>query len=179
MLKYAALLIALCCVGCQTTQTTTETVTRQDPSLKSEMLSLRVEKYVTSYDVEVQRAVLTDSETDQWAVISAPRVSGYPDSWRTTESILNPVEPAATASYLLNGEMISISLDPGTHLVAKVLPVRQNTARVIGIFSEAKATENGLEIFSVPFDISCVLGELNVIYREEIDTQAALMNAVQ
>ena len=182
MLKYAMLIAILCCAGCQTTQTATGSATVQDSPRRSEKLTLRVEKYVTSYDVEVQRSILTSpkgSDEQRWTVVSAPRVSGYPNRWKTTESILNPVEPVATASYLLNGEMVKISRDPGVHLTAKILPERQNTARVIGVFSSTKMTAKGEEVFSVPFDVSCLLGELNVIYLEEFNEPAASVESTE
>ena len=171
MLKYFALIGALCCTGCQSTQPSATESRSQGGVVRIEKFSLRVEKYVTSYDVEVQRAVFApspESGKSEWTVVSAPRVSGYPEKWRTNESIINPTEYSSKASYLLNGEMVEVSLEPGVHLIAKVLPVMQNTARVIGIFSESTETPLGMEVISIPFDITCPFGELNVIYHEQI-----------
>lgn len=182
MLKTMMLLAVLCCAGCQTPQPASEKTPYQDSSRRAEKISVRVEKYVTSYDVEVQRAVRVyseDGEADHWQVVSAPRVSGYPEKWRATEATVNPSAYAAKASYLLDGEMLEISLEPGAHLIAKVLPEKQNTARVVGVFSQSKISDQGMEVFSVPFDLSCTFGELTVVYLEEIDIDAVMMSVGQ
>ncbi|MEE9367403.1 MAG: hypothetical protein V3V05_00920 [Pontiella sp.] len=178
MLNYLILIAVLCCAGCQSTPSSAKGEPSSSVFPRSEKLSLRVEKYATSYNVEVQRAVLTPSSvggTREWNVVSAPRVSGYPENWLNNESIIIPVKRASKASYLLNGSMVDVSLDPGVHLIAQVLPVMQNKVRVIGIFSESRETPLGMEVISIPFDIICPFGELNVIYHEEIDVNSSLM----
>ena len=178
MFKYLILIAVLCCAGCQSTPSSVNGGPPSAVSRRSEKLSLRVEKYATSYDVEVQRAVLTPSSVGgkgEWNVVSAPRVSGYPENWLNNESIIIPVKRSSKAAYLLNGAMVDVSLDPGVHLIAQVLPVMQNTVRVIGVFSESKETPLGMEVISIPFDITCPFGELNVIYHEEIDVNSSLM----
>jgi hypothetical protein len=181
MLKYMILVAALCCAGCQSSQIAQSGSSgTSDLAVlpRSEKISVRVEKYVTSYDVEVQRAIRVYSgngEPDQWNVVSAPRVSGYPEKWRYTEAAINRDGQKSKASYVLNGELVEISLEPGAHLIAKVLPERQNTARVVGIYSHSRLTGHGMEVFSVPFDISCVLGELNVVYLEELDAGPSIV----
>ncbi len=180
MLKYMMLLAVLGCVGCQTTRPVSQEAPYQESARRGEMISVRVEKYVTSYDVEVQRAVRVKAAGggDQWNVISAPRVSGYPEKWRFSESAVPPKGHAAKASYLLDGEQLEVSLGPGAHLIAKVIPEKQNTARVVGVFSQTKISGEGLEVFSVPFDLSCAFGELSVVYLEEIDVDAVISGAV-
>ncbi len=178
MLKYIMLLAILCGAGCQTTQPLFEGTPAQMSSRRSKKISVRVEKYVGSYDVEVQHAVQND-DSEEWDVLSAPRVSGYPEKWRHTLSAIPQDGYKVKASYLLGGEMIDISLEPGAHLIAKVLPLKQNTSRVIGIFSQTKKSKKGLEVFSVPFDISCGFGELTVVYLEDIDAGAVIAGAAE
>ena len=89
MLKYIMLLAILCGVGCQTTQPLPHEASIQVSSRRSEKVSVRFEKYVGSYEVQVQRAVRAD-ESAEWAVISAPRVSGYPEKWRHTPAAIQP-----------------------------------------------------------------------------------------
>jgi len=177
LLKFAMLITVVCCAGCQTTRPTADTAGMPAGSPRSEKLFLRIEEYVSNYDVEVQRAVLNPAATsreDQWKVVSAPRVSGYPEKWRTTEEADDSDAVSAKTSYLLAGEMVSITLAPGSHLVAKVMPDKQNTARVIGIFSESKETPLGLEVLTVPFDAYCTIGEFVLIYNEEVDLEPML-----
>ena len=167
MLKYMVLAAVACCAGCQTTQQTAGM--KLEINSESERLSLRVEKYVNTYDVSVQHAVQKQAGNGgavQWVVVSSPRVSGYPGKWRRTEESADPVGYRSTASYLLDGELVGISLRPGVHLVAKVLPESQNTVRVMGVFSRIGASGHGRNGMSIPFDLTCTVGDLNVIYEK-------------
>ncbi|MEA2068764.1 MAG: hypothetical protein U9P12_06150, partial [Verrucomicrobiota bacterium] len=130
--------------------------------------------------VAVQHAIRKkagNGEVDQWVVVSSPRVSGYPGKWRRTEEPADPIGYRSTASYLLDGELVGISLLPGVHLVAKVLPESQNTVRVMGVFSRIGAAGHGKNEVSIPFDLICTVGDLNVIYEKKANVDPVVVAA--
>lgn len=175
MFKYLLLIAVLCCFGCQTPHSGVNNDTYVKASVHGEKISVRVEKYASSYDVEVQRAVKVmpiGSLEEEWSVIAAPRVNGYPEKWMHTDAAVKTNGYAAKSSYLLNGEIVEISLEPGVHLIAKVLPIKQNTARVLGVIAQSTMASDGLEVISVPFDLVTGFGELNVVHLEKIDLAA-------
>ena len=157
MLKYVMLIAVLCTFGYQTPQSASKDAVFTKASVHDKKISVRVEKYVSSYDVEVQRAVRVqplNGGAEEWNVIAAPRVNGYPEKWIHTSDAVKTNEYAAKSSYLINGEVVEISLEPGVHLIAKVMPIKQNTARVVGVIAQSTMKNDNLDFISVPFDLT-------------------------
>lgn len=160
MPKKLLLVVLLACAGCQTARHASIPVPRPLAPGGTEQVALRLEKYVDTYDVVVQREVLAQNQgdgSDEWKVVSARLVSGYPEKWRSApEDVEGKRSPEI--SFLLNGEMVKTSPSSDSTLVAKVLPQTENTARVLGVFTH--------EAMVVPFDVTCGLGEFVVVYRK-------------
>ena len=170
MFKLLMLFTLFCCAGCQTTTIEPVEPVAASPvavATNSEKLLLRVETLVGTYDVDVQRAVLHGPDRtrkDQWAIAAAASVSGYPNVWRTSDDFPDPASAAVKGTYLLAGDSIEVSLDPGVRMIAKVVPESRNTARVVGVFVHVKDSSAGPTIFDMPFDVKCVLGEVVVAH---------------
>ncbi|MDF7823669.1 hypothetical protein P4B35_06550 [Pontiellaceae bacterium B12227] len=172
MLKYVMLLLLLCAAGCQTTGTGESSVAAPVRQLdRSEKLLLRIEKIVGTYEVVVQRAALTGNDPKQiedWAIVGSASASGYPGTFRTSEDAVSVNDSGRTATYLLDGEPVKVSHEPGVHLIVKVIPELQNTARVLGVYVQVTQEGDHLESFSFPIDISCNLGEVLQLYSKEL-----------
>ncbi len=172
-MKRAWIILAgiLCIVaGCQTTTSDPGGALASATLDRNEKLLLRVDQLVGTYDVTVQRAALNGEDPkqkDQWAIIGSAGVEGYPGKFRATESA-EPIGGAALESFLLDGTPVKISQQPGTHLIAKVIPERQNTARVVGVFVQVSSVGKQVESFSVPFDLTCDMGRVYEVYAREI-----------
>lgn len=166
MFKFFALLGLLACLtGCQTTGTG-GSQKQGGAADRTEKLLLRVDQFVGTYEVKVQRAVMTGADPkqrDQWAIVGSSEVEGYPGKFRSSESSA-PAENGTKQTFLLDGTSIAVSQEPGTHLIAKVLPVHQNTARVVGVFVHVSPAGT----FSMPFDVHCDMGRVYEVYSREL-----------
>lgn len=170
MIRYF-LLVALCAsTGCQTTQTTVAGPrVATEPFSRIEQLSIFVENYLDTYDLVVQRAALEKDAAGNgdWAIVGAPRVTGYAERWLAKLSDQELSGYASKSLYLLNGEVVELTVRPGIQLMAKVIPQKGNLIRVVGIYSQAEVTALGLEEFTLPFDTECATGSRIVFYRKE------------
>lgn len=171
MLKYLIASVMLMCAGCQTTTTGPESVKAGKPAVPaSEKLLMRADILIDTYEVTVQHAVLKGadpSDRNQWGIMGSTRVSGYPGSWRSTPGLMELSDDVTKASYFLNGEKVDVAVRPGTHLLTKVLPDSQNSARIVGVFITATMTPAGLDICSMPFDVSATVGQIVVLYQKD------------
>lgn len=170
MLKYVMLLLLLCAAGCQTTGTG-ETAVAVPPSQaeRNEKLLLRIDKIVGTYEVVVQRAALNGQDPKQkegWDIIGSASTSGYPGTFRFSEGSPSVNDSGRTGTYLLDGEPVTVSHEPGVHLIVKVIPELQNTARVLGVYVQVTQVGDDFESFTFPFDISCNLGEVLQLYSK-------------
>ena len=93
--------------------------------------------------------------------------SGYPGTFRFSEGSPSGNESDRTGTYLLNGEPVRVSHEPGVHLIVKVVLELQNTACVLGVYVQVSQVGGHFEPFSFPFDISCNLGEVLQLYSRE------------
>jgi len=161
-------------VGCQTTETSTAQQREKGFVERSEKLLLRVDQIVGTYDVKVQRAICDGANPmrrDQWIIIGSSEVEGYPGTFRISEGGV-PLEHSVKETFLLDGMPVDISQEPGVHLIAKVLPVHQNTARVVGVFVQVKPSGEHVETFSMPFDIKCDMGKVYEVYSRKMPVGA-------
>ena len=168
MFKYFVFLMLICVTGCQTTQTAAVVV---EPVAieRSERLLLRAEKMVGTYEVRVQRVALVGEDADviaNWEVDGSVAVSGYPGTFRRSEGAVE--DAARVGSYLLAGDWVKVSHEPGVHLVVKVLPELQNTARILGVYVHVTSVGEHFETFSYPFDVHCNLGDVMLLYSKEL-----------
>ena len=172
MLKGVILLMLICVSGCQTVSTGSAVEVAQTVSVeRRERLLLRTEKMVGTYEVMVQRIALVGESprvSADWKIEGTVVASGYPGKFRRSEDSLAVADTARIGSYLLAGEVTKISHEPGVHLVVKVIPELQNTARVLGIYVQVTQVGEHFETFSYPFDVHCNLGEVIQLYSKEI-----------
>ena len=177
MFKYIMLLLMVCAAGCQTTGTGESSVAAQSRQVdRNEKLLLRIEKMVGTYEVIVQRAALNGSDPKQkadWAIVGSASASGYPGTFRISEDSESVNDSGRTGTYLLDGEPIRVSHELGVHLMVKVVPELQNTARVIGVYVQVTQVGDCFETFNLPFDIRCNLGEVLQLYSKELPLETA------
>ena len=181
MFKYIALLVLVIATGCQTTTSPEGVSSTKRGSMpgaeKSEKLLLRADKIVDTYSVSVQRVELNGTnpkQTDQWGMVASVEVSGYPNSFRKSEGSTPPDSAQSKGTYLLDGTAVEIALAPGVQLIVKVIPKMQNTARIVGVFTQTRATPAGAETFSLPFDVECDLGKVVVLYQKDLALAATV-----
>ena len=161
--------------GCQTTSTNGPASVAVGAHEKSEKLLLRIDKIVDTYSVNVQRVELQGAnpkQTDHWSVAASAEVSGYPGTFRKSDGTIPMAAAVRKGTFLLDGTPVECALDPGVQLVLKVVPELQNTARIVGIFSQTRMTPNGVETFSLPFDVRCDLGKVVVLYQKDLPVSA-------
>lgn len=170
MCRYLVLFAMLCGAGCQTTEKSS--LNGSVAFNRSERLSVRLNMYLDSYDVEVKRSVLeswANVTNEQWQVVGTSKASGYPEKWRSSSVITtNLVGYTSGASVILDGEQVDVPLEPGVHLEVKVLPETQDIARVIGVFSQVTIVDQDLEEVLIPFDVICTLNEPKVVYQKVV-----------
>ncbi len=178
MFKYVALIVLLCAAGCQTTQTNGTAAGGDLKSIdRNEKLLLRIEKIVGTYEVVVQRAALKGNdlkEKDQWGIIGSASVSGYPGTFRASEETRPIPNSSRIGTYLLDGTPVKISQESGEHLIVKIIPEMQNTARVVGVFVQVTPIGSCYDTFSLSFDLSCNLGEVVELYSKEVPVEREL-----
>ena len=179
MFKYAMLLLVLCVAGCQTTQLE-ETPDLSSTTLidQSEKLLIRIDKIVGTYDVVVQRFVFNGDQPDdenEWEILGTARVSGYPGTFRTLEEALPVVEGERKATFLLDETVQEISHEPGVHMIVKVEPELQNTARVVGVYVQVTTVGDAFETFTMPFDIKVNLGDVLQLYSKEVPVAVSVL----
>lgn len=160
-------MITVC--GCQTTQTKAPVVIR--PS--KEIVSVRVDKNLDHYEVDVQQAdyrldgnneVVEQSKE----VLSAPKVTGAPNKWLCVNAGEKHKGLDYKISCLIDGEMVDLPVLAGVNLTAKTIPLDGNNVRVKGIFASFMFDENRQLIgLSLPFDAVCTLDEEKVLYEKE------------
>lgn len=170
-MRYLFLLVVAVATGCQTTATRAPASSNNlRISGRSEKLLLRADKIVDTYTVSVQRVELVGenrTSTDDWDIIATAEVNGYPGSFRKSDGSKPVASATQTGSFLLDGAKVEVALDPGVQLVLKVEPELQNTAHLVGVFSQTRNIGTGMESFSLPFDIHCDLGKVVVLYEKE------------
>lgn len=160
--------------GCQTT-TTGGAAPPVTPVDRSEKLLLRVDQMVGTYSVTVQRAACTGNDPkdkDQWAIVGTGEVDGYPGKFRMTPGGA-PEADAGREIFLLDGSPVEVSQEPGTHLVVKVMPELQNTARVVGAYVQVQSVGGYQESFRVPFDLTCNMGRVYEVYSRDVPRQVS------
>lgn len=156
--------------GCQTTATGGGTAAGGEHAAHCEKLLLRVDQLVGTYSVTVQRAACTGNnphKKELWTTIGTGEVDGYPGKFRMSAGG-KPEPGAAREIFLLDGSPVEVSQEPGTHLVVKVVPELQNTARVVGAYVQVTPAGGYMETFSVPFDLKCDMGRVYQVYARDL-----------
>jgi len=172
--QIAALPVFLLMSGCQTTTPATINVTRAAD--QNEKLLMRVDKIVGTYSVSVQRVEhrgMNPKNTSEWDVIGTAEVSCYPGSFRKSDNTAAADTASRKETFLLDGVPVEVALESGVQLVLKVEPKLQNTARIVGVFSQTRRTGAGEDTFSLPFDVECDLGAVTILYAKDMETNSA------
>ncbi|QBG48129.1 hypothetical protein EGM51_12255 [Verrucomicrobia bacterium S94] len=162
------LAVGVCLAGCQTTETG-RAQNAMKTAMRNEKLLLRVNQLIGTYEVRVERAALegTDpKQKDQWAIIGSAGVEGYPGKFRASDGT-EEKDGVMQETFLLDGTPVKVALEPGTHLVAKVIPELQNTARVVGVYVQVPDSGG---VFSMPFDLVCDMGRVYEVYDCSVPT---------
>lgn len=171
----SAILVLLGVSGCQTTASSPVVKTVSRAGDQSEKLLMRVDKIVGTYSVSVQRVEhhgTNPKASGEWDIAGAAEVSCYPGSFRKSDGTA-PVDSASRkGTFLLDGITVEVALESGVQLVLKVEPKLENTARIIGVFSQTRPTEAGMETFSLPFDVECDLGAVTVLYAKDVSPKS-------
>ena len=141
MIRILTLLTILTCVGCQTAEHTcpiipqTEKVTVKTQRINNRGMIANSSDKNTEYEVQLYK---------ENKVASAPKLTTKPNEWANIDVAIDIGPIDQTANVLIEDEIISINCEPGIHLNVKVIPLKEDTVHLKGVYALSKAPGKNL-----------------------------------